>query len=207
MDIIQAIEIFAFVTGVAYVILEILQKNAMWVVGILTGVACSYSFGVQHLWASMGLNIYYVVVSVWGLYEWSKDAARVNAPSPSGNSEGDTPASSSSTIHLRHLDRRTALLSGIIFILGTTALYFILKAMGDPSTLLDSVVTVLSAIGTWWLAKSYPSQWIIWIVADVLSSLMCFLSGMHWMGVLYLLYFASAIYGYCHWIRRGKWVE
>ena len=29
MDIIQIIEIFAFVTGVAYIVLEVLQKNAM----------------------------------------------------------------------------------------------------------------------------------------------------------------------------------
>ena len=40
---ISAIEIFAAVTGVAYVVLEILQKNAMWVVGILTGLACAFS--------------------------------------------------------------------------------------------------------------------------------------------------------------------
>ena len=33
MTLVEAIEIFALVTGVAYVVLEILQKNAMWVVG------------------------------------------------------------------------------------------------------------------------------------------------------------------------------
>ena len=37
MDIIQMIEIFAFVTGVAYIVLEVLQKNAMWVVGFSRG--------------------------------------------------------------------------------------------------------------------------------------------------------------------------
>ena len=30
MDLIQIIEIFAFVTGIAYIVLEILQKNAMY---------------------------------------------------------------------------------------------------------------------------------------------------------------------------------
>lgn len=42
MDLIQAIEIFAFVTGLAYIVLEIFQKNAMWVLGIATGIACAY---------------------------------------------------------------------------------------------------------------------------------------------------------------------
>ena len=58
MTLIEIIEIFALVTGVAYVVLEILQKNAMWVVGILTGAACAYSFAVQRIWGMMGLNIY-----------------------------------------------------------------------------------------------------------------------------------------------------
>ena len=55
---IEYIEVFAAVTGVIYVVLEIMQRNVMWVVGILTAAACAFSFGVQHVWASMGLNIY-----------------------------------------------------------------------------------------------------------------------------------------------------
>ena len=37
MSVIEIIEIFALVTGVAYVVLEILQKNAMWVVARCSG--------------------------------------------------------------------------------------------------------------------------------------------------------------------------
>ena len=68
--IIQAIEVFAFITGLAYIILEIGQKNLMWIVGIATGAACAFSFAVQHLWASMVLNVYYVLISIWGLIQW-----------------------------------------------------------------------------------------------------------------------------------------
>ena len=57
MNVLEIIEIFALVTGIAYVVLEILQKNAMWVVGILTGAACAYSVAVQHSWGLMGLNL------------------------------------------------------------------------------------------------------------------------------------------------------
>lgn len=70
--IIQAIEVFAFITGLAYIILEIGQKNLMWIVGIATGAACAFSFAVQHLWASMALNVYYVFISIWGLIQWRK---------------------------------------------------------------------------------------------------------------------------------------
>ena len=94
MDIFQVIEIFAFATGIAYVVLEILQKNAMWVVGILTGAACAYSFAVQRNWGMTGLNIYYVVMSVIGLIQWRKDGEIVE--------EG--------LIHLRALPKKTAVI-------------------------------------------------------------------------------------------------
>lgn len=199
MDIISLIEQFAFYTGILYVILEILQKNFMWVLGILTGAACAYSFAVQHLYASMGLNIYYVIVSFWGLYQWRKDKNRLEA-SASAESKG-------ATIHLERLSRRTALISLAVFIVGTALLILLLKAIGDSESVLDAVVTVMSAIATWWLAKSYPQQWLLFIVADILSTILCFTSGLNWMAVLYMVYIASAVYGYYHWMKKGAYVQ
>ena len=47
MDIIGIIEVFALVTGVPYIVLEVLQKNGMWYFGIATGLACAYSFAIH----------------------------------------------------------------------------------------------------------------------------------------------------------------
>lgn len=190
MDIVRYIEIFAFVTGILYLVLEIGQKNLMWVVGILTGAACAWSFGVQHLFASMGLNIYYVFVSVVGLWQWRKDGAQVT--------EG--------AIHLSRPSRRTYLWSALVFTVGSLALIALLRALGDPESPIDAIVTVMSAVATWWLAKSYPEQWMIWIVADVISCVLCLRTGLYWMSVLYLAYAASAVYGYFHWMKKGEYI-
>ena len=195
MDIVQAIEIFATITGVAYVVLEILQKNAMWVVGVLTGMACAYSFALQHLWASMGLNIYYVVISFVGFYQWRKDSATL--------SHGNV----SSTIHLRHLTLGTLLRSAAILVVASALLALLLQRLGDGESSLDAVVCVASAIGTWWLAKSYPSQWLVWVAADILSTALCARTGLWWMSGMYLVYCLSAIYGYVHWMKKGVWVD
>ena len=72
--IIKGIEIFALFSGLVYIILEVLQKNVMWYFGIATGLACAFQFYCQDVWASMGLNIYYVAVSVWGLIQWKRDS-------------------------------------------------------------------------------------------------------------------------------------
>lgn len=192
----KAIEIFALVSGLAYVVLEILQKDAMWWVGIATGAACAFSFAVGKLYASMGLNVYYVGVSFWGILQWRRDRRLLE--------EEHSPAGA---LHLRRLSRRTGLISAAIFVFGTLALYGVLRLLGDSSSLLDAVVTVMSAIATWWLALSYPEQWLVWIVADLLSALLCLLSGMYWMALLYLAYAASAVYGWCYWKKKGQYIE
>ena len=151
MTLIEIIEIFALVTGVAYVVLEILQKNAMWVVGILTGAACAYSFAVQRSWGMMGLNLYYIVMSVIGLIQWRKDGAAVGED----------------VIHLRPLPKKTALWSAIGFV------------------------------------RSYIQQWMLWVVADALTTMLCVVNGQYWMAFLYLTYIASAVYGYYHWKKKG----
>ena len=188
---IQGIEIFALVTGVVYVVLEVLQKNAMWVLGILTGAACAFSFGLQRVWASMGLNLYYVVVSVLGFIRWRRDSEQV--------AEG--------AIHLNVLPKRVALVSGGIFVVGGLGLIQLLRVTGDAAPVLDGSATVLSIIGTWWLAQSYLQQWMLWIVADVLSAVLCLTTGQYWMALLYAVYIASAVYGYFHWKRHGKYVN
>lgn len=190
-ELVQAIEVFALVTGVAYVVLEILQKNAMWVLGLLTGAACAFSFAVEHVWASMVLNLYYVGISVVGFIRWKKAGEKVG--------EGE--------IHLATLPRRTALASIAVFVLGSLLLIQVLRLSGDQAPELDAVSTVLGVIATWWLAQSYIQQWLLWVVADILLAWLCLRTGQHWMALLYLVYVGSAVYGYFHWKKRGKYVN
>ena len=189
--VIQAIEIFALVTGVVYLVLEILQKNSMWVVGILTSTACAFEFAITHVWASMGLNLYYVVVSVIGFIQWRKASEVVG--------EGE--------IHLARLPRAVAIWSAVLFVLGSLVLMQVLRAAGDPAPRLDAVAVTLSVIATWWLAQSYLQQWLLWIMADILTTTLCLSTGQYWMAALYIAYIASAVYGYFHWKRKGKYLS
>ena len=180
-SIIQAIEVFAMVTGVVYLVLEILQKNSMWVVGILTSTACAFEFAVTHVWASMGLNLYYVVMSVIGLIQWRK-ASEARIP------------------------KAVAIWSAALFVVGSLVLMQVLRISGDPAPSLDAVAVTLSVIATWWLAQSYLQQWLLWIVADIFTTTICITTGQYWMAALYLAYIASAVYGYFHWKRKGKYL-
>lgn len=189
-------EIFTLVTGVIYIILEIRQKNLMWVVGILTSVAAMWVFFRQGLYASFVLNAYYLVTSFIGLWQWGRAKAVL------GQSEEVKDA-----IHLKRLDWRTIGLSLLIVVAGTFALAKVMEALENPMSVMDASVAVLSAVATWWLVRAYLEQWWLWIIADTLSALMCASQGLWWMTALYAAYALSAIYGYIHWKRNGRYIE
>jgi len=64
------VEIFGAVTGIAYVILEIRRNILLWPLGIITSVVYIYVFGREGFYANMGLQWYYLVISIYGWYKW-----------------------------------------------------------------------------------------------------------------------------------------
>ncbi|MBR5141869.1 MAG: nicotinamide mononucleotide transporter [Bacteroidales bacterium] len=187
-------EIITLITGVIYIILEIRQKNAMWVLGIFTSSAAIIVFFRQGLYASFGLNIYYLITSFIGLWHWRRDKKKLDEEH---------------SIHLNRLTRKTVITSAIAAITGIIALSYGMDLMAElgfkenPMSVLDASVAVLSVIATWWLVRSYIQQWWLWIAADTLSTILCATQGMWWMALLYLLYTASALIGLRHWKKNG----
>ncbi|MFA5769823.1 MAG: nicotinamide riboside transporter PnuC [Bacteroidales bacterium] len=66
------LEIFGTVTGLLYVWLEIKHRRSMWIVGIVMSVCYIVVFGVEALYASMSLYVYYLGMSLYGWFKWGK---------------------------------------------------------------------------------------------------------------------------------------
>ena len=190
-------EIFTLVTGVIYLILEIRQKNFMWVVGVLTSVAAMLVFWRQSLYASFGLNTYYFITSFVGLWQWGRDKKKVS----------ECASDDTDIIHLNHMTLKTAAVSLAVAVAGIFGLAWLMEIVENPMSYLDASVAVLSAVATWWLVRAYIQQWWLWILADALSTVLCLTQGMWWMALLYAFYALSAIYGYIHWKKKGIYID
>lgn len=193
-------QIFTLLTGVAYVILEIRQKNLMWAVGVVTGIAAMWVFFRQGLYASFGLNTYYLFVSFWGLWQWSRTKRLAKDALPTEDEGGDV-------ICLRHITPNVLAVSVLLAVAGTVALSLLMERFENPMSWLDSSVAVLSALATWWLGRSYLEQWYVWISADCVSVILCISQGLWWMVVMYVFYTVAAAYGLVHWKMHGKYVD
>lgn len=187
-------ELFTFLTGVIYIILEIRQKNLMWAVGILTSLAAMWVFFSQGLYASFSLNVYYLITAVIGLWQWGRDKDKI-------------AHSGDSTIHLRRLTPAVMVLSLIAVAGGTFGLAAVMELLENPMSYLDSMVAMLSAVATWWLVRSYIQQWWLWIAANSMTAVLCAVQGLWWMTVLYTAYVVSSVIGYVHWKRHGVYVS
>ena len=176
----------------------------MWVVGIATSLAAMWVFFRQGLYASFGLNTYYFITSFIGLWHWRRD--KKLAADTSDEKKPDA-------VVLNALTWKAVAVSAVVCVLMTVALSSGMSFMHDlgilkenPMSLLDSAVTALSIVATWWLVRSYLEQWLLWIVADLMSTYLCASQGMWWMALLYLLYTVSAIYGLKYWKSRGTYL-
>lgn len=197
----KSIEIFTLVTGVIYVILEIRQKNFMWVLGILTSLASMWMFYSKGAYASFALNLYYLVTAFIGLWQWRRDMAIVDEVR-AGHSE--------ERIHIRQMNLKTAL-SGLMVIAvlafalswGMDRLHAAGVLKENPMSWLDASIAAVSAVATWWLVRSYLEQWWLWIAANVMSLVFCVICGMWWMALLYVAYAVAAVVGLRYWKKHG----
>ena len=227
------LEIFGVVFGFIYLYLEIKQKQGMWLVGFLMAAVYAVVYFQQEVYASMGFQIYYVLVSIYGFLQWGKDKLNGGAV-PDGTSvsgvtsvgEGDSVVAHAaggasggeglsrdsekvySQILYRRITLKVLMWSLLVYAVSVSFMVLVLgKFTEDPMPFADSSITVVSAIATFWLSKSYREQWLAWLVVNGFTVVMCARIGLYPTAVLYFVNAAASIYGYLHWKRKGVRIE
>lgn len=199
------LELFGVVFGFIYLYLEIVQKKGMWLVGFLMAAVYAVVYWQQEVYASMCFQIYYVLVSIYGFLQWGKDKLKAGAGEAS--LQGVTESETSQIIY-RKMPLKVMLFSVLIY---TAVVSFMVLVLGkytdDPMPFADSSITVVSAIATFWLSKSYREQWLAWLVVNAFTVMMCLRIGLYPTAFLYFVNAVASIYGYLHWKRKGVLIE
>lgn len=185
------LEYFGVVSGLIYLILEIFQRPAMWVVGFITSFVYIFVFFFSKFYADMSLNIYYVCISIYGFWQWRKMPAGETASSPE--------------IRFRHLKISLGLsLLGFTMVI-YTGIYFILSRWTDsPVPSGDAFTTALSITATWMLARRILEHWWIWVIINLVSLGLYYQRGMYPTSFLFFCYGVLAVVGWINWKRKGR---
>ncbi|MBL7967518.1 MAG: nicotinamide mononucleotide transporter [Prolixibacteraceae bacterium] len=181
------IELLGAILGVVYIYFSIRQSILTWPVGLLTSVLYVWVFFSSKLYADMGLQLYYVAISIYGWYEWLR-----------GDQQTHTRPIIISRLSLK-LGVILASVSSVIFLL----IWLILKNYTDsPVPVADSLATSLSIVATWMLARKILEHWLVWIFVDAFS-IGLFLYKDLWPTVLlFAVYTLIAFFGYREWKKE-----
>lgn len=181
------IEILATITGLIYLIYSVKGNILLWVFGLITSLLYVFVFYQAKIYADMGVNIYYVIISIYGWIHWSK----------SMNNTKELPVIK---INFR-MGLMLLLTSILIFVL----IAFVLKKFTDSDIAFwDAFTTSLSVIATWMLARKILEHWIIWIVVDAVSVGLYVYKGLYPTVFLFIVYSSLAIMGYIEWHKKWK---
>ncbi|WP_075555948.1 nicotinamide riboside transporter PnuC [Parabacteroides timonensis] len=189
----QVLEYFGVVTGLLYLLLEIRQHKAMWVVGFLTSLVYVFVFFFSKIYADMGLNIYYVAISIYGFWKWAQTDKTTLEEKPA-----------SETILYCRITWPSfgGIILAIFAIYGL--LYYVLHNFTDsPIPVGDAFTTSVGIVATWMLARRIIEHWIFWVIVNFVSVYLYYLRGLYPTMFLYICYAILAIAGYYTWKKKG----
>lgn len=182
------LEIFGAVTGIIYVFLEIKQSIWLWPVGIATSATYIIVFRDNGFYADMMLNVYYVIISIYGWWAWKYG----NQSKESGREE----------LKIRRMRKRDIFVASTAFLIIFSVMFYLLDTLTDsPVPLWDALITSLSVVATWMLTRKILEQWHVWILANAIAVIVYICKGMYPTSILFVVYFIMAIEGLREWKR------
>ncbi len=138
-------------------------------------------FGAK-LYADMGINAYYFVMSVYGWFIWSRKGVETVHIPISKNSK------------LENVIALTLLLVSYFVI------QYVLKTFTDSDVPhWDALTTSVAFAAMWMMAKKKVENWIAWIITDLISVPLYFYKGYILTSFQYLVFLGLAIAGLIAW--------
>ena len=174
------------VFGVAEVLLARVNNILLYPAGIISSVIAIFLLFESSLFADAGLNVYYVVMSVYGWWYWSR---KKDEPAP--------PIAWTT-------GREWLVVSGIVGI-GFVVLYVLLRRF-TPSTVpgWDAWITATAYAGTWLLARRKIENWILLNISNIFSIPLLYYKHLTLFAVLTVFLFVVACFGYFDWRKSYK---
>lgn len=186
----SALEIAAALFGVVSVWLSTRQNIWSWPTAIVNVGLYTVVFFQSRLYADMGLQVIYLVLSIYGWYEWLYGGER------------RTP------LRVSRASRRLLLVLLVLNVVTWVALASALHRYTNAVLpWLDSLLTTTSLVAQFMMTRKILENWLVWIAVDVAYVPMFIARGLYPTAALYAVFLVLAVVGYRDWRRsrlRGR---
>ncbi len=175
-------ELIGFVSGVICVYLVVKQNIWNWPVALVNAFFYIIVFYQARLYADMGLQVIYIILSIYGWYEWlhgGKDHGKLSVTRTRA-SEG--------------------LLLTLIAVVSTLGVgYFLTAYTNADLPYWDALTTVVSLCAQFLMARKKLESWVLWISVDIIYIGMYYYKALYLTMLLYAIFLVLATAGYFAW--------
>jgi nicotinamide mononucleotide transporter len=157
------------------------------IIGVVLAAWIYFFIASPPLYADAVLNIYYLMMSLYGWYQWTrkKDNAVVYPISWCGRKE---------------------LINGLLlFMVSWLGIWFLLHFFTDSNTqVLDSLVSATAVTAMWWMALRKVENWLAWTASNLIAIPLNFYKGFMLFTVMYVVFLLLALAGYYSWKKLAR---
>jgi len=176
------LEVSGVVTGILCVYLAAKNKIWSWPLAIISVLIYVVIFTEARLYADAGLQIYFLIMNIYGWYFWGRTSDQ------------------QSKVPVSKISFKESLLSIISILLFTAVLgTYLYKGTDASFPYVDSFCTACSLVAQLLLARKIIENWIIWIAVDIIYVWVYISKDLHLTAGMYTLYIFIAAIGYVDW--------
>ncbi|MGH7677910.1 MAG: nicotinamide riboside transporter PnuC [Gemmatimonadaceae bacterium] len=180
----QALQWIAAIAGAISVYLSTRENIWSWPTAIVNVGLSAIVFYATGLYSDMGLNVVYLVLSVYGWYQWLHGGAQ------------------HTRLHVSKASRRVWIVSAAFAVVAWLALGRLTSMLpGVSLPYLDAGLTTVSLVAQWMMTRKILENWILWIIADVVYVPMYVYKDLYPTALLYAAFLVLAVMGLVQWRR------
>ena len=180
------LEVIGVITGLLCVYLAAVNNIWNWPIAVISVGIYIFIFYGAHLYADMGLQVYFMAMNFYGWYYWGRKPA----------SEGKAP--------VLLITKKELIYSVIAVVVFTYILGSVLKYTPASYPYIDSFCTACSLVAQVFLARKVLENWLIWIFVDVIYVGVYIYKHLDLTAIMYAIYVAIALLGYIDWKKDYK---
>ena len=175
-------EYVAAAFGIVSVWLSTREHLAAWPTAIVNVLLYVIVFRSQKLYADMGLQVIYAVISLYGWWHWARGGA------------GET------ALPVARTPRAQGMVLAVIAAVGSAVLGVLLSRYTDAALpWADAALSATSLVAQWMLTRKLVENWLVWIGLDVCYVVMFVLKGLWPTAGLYAVFLGLAWMGWRSW--------
>jgi nicotinamide mononucleotide transporter len=187
-------EVIAVILGLAYLILAMRENSLCWYAAFGSTAIFSWLFFDVSLLMESALNVYYLVMAIYGWYVWNKK------PQNSAMQNELTPKLPITTWS----GKQHALAIGSVLSMSFISGFLLSENTTAVMPYLDSFTTWGAVLTTYMVAKKVLENWIYWFVIDALAIYLYIDRELYLTSLLMAIYVVMVVFGYAAWLKIYK---